>query len=119
MKTITSKEKLLKKLKSNNLVTNGHIYYLSDFHKTKVGKSVSHKLITQRIVEPTVGTEHWFEKSYKLRKEVGKHKGVPIFKEDQQNHFFFFVKKGEYIKETYQRCIDKIDYLDAINEPLV
>ncbi|TWP30531.1 hypothetical protein ETU09_00590 [Apibacter muscae] len=70
MKTITSKSKLLDKLKKNNLLTNGVIFYLSDFHRTKVGKSVANKIICENLVIPTHAMCSWFEREWKLNKEL-------------------------------------------------
>lgn len=66
MRAITSKEKLIKKLKKHNLVTNGFRFYLSDFHNSSVGKVVATKLINEELVEETYEPS-WFEKSYKLK----------------------------------------------------
>ncbi|MDI3319146.1 hypothetical protein [Pinibacter soli] len=118
MRAITSKEKLLLKLKKNNLLTDGNIFYLSDFHKTTVGNALATKLIDHWEVEPTSAMKNWFETEWKLRKPVGKHKGVNVFHNDITGSFFFNVKKGRYLKGSYKECIEKIDYLDAIKEPL-
>lgn len=118
MKAITSKEVLLKKLKKQNILSNGTICYLTDFHKTEIGKALVFKLINERILEKTSGSASWFETEWKLRKPVGEHEGVEIFFCHQRNQFFFDVKKGQYDLETYQICINKIDYLKRLGEPL-
>ena len=118
MKTITARKELLKKLEKNHLITDGNIFYLSDFHKQKVGNSISQKLINERILEPTAVNVHWFEKAFKIRKSIGTYLSVKIFKDDQRNQFFFSVKKGVYYIDTYDLCIQKLDYLNALNEPL-
>lgn len=118
MKTITSKEALLKKLNKENILSNGHICYLTDFHKTKCGKVLVNKLITERILEKTSGIASWFETEWKLRKPVGEHNGVEIFFDHIRNQFFFRVKKGTYDIDTYERCINKLDYLKNLGEPL-
>lgn len=118
MRAITSKEVLLKKLKKENILSDGNICYLTDFHKTKIGKALVLKLIKERVLEKTSGNNSWFETEWKLRKPVGKHEGVEIFFCNQRNQFFFNVKKGQYDIETYERCIDKIDYLKRLGEPL-
>ncbi|WP_417366839.1 hypothetical protein [Flavobacterium beibuense] len=69
MKTITSKAKLLEKLKKHNLISNGHICYLSDFHRTKVGKVLAIKVINEGLVEPTKQVSDWFEKEWKLKRD--------------------------------------------------
>lgn len=68
MRAITSKEKLLKKLQKNNLVTNGFQFYLSDFHKSSVGKVVANKIINEGLVEETYRPS-WFEIAYRLIKK--------------------------------------------------
>ena len=66
MKAITSKEKLLKKLKKNNLVTaTGNEWYLDDFHKSSVGRVVANKVITEGLVVQA-HRPSWFETAYKL-----------------------------------------------------
>lgn len=116
MRAITSREKVLQKIKRNNLISDGHIYYLSDFHKTKIGTVIAEKLISEKIVEPTKAISHWFEKEWRYRRPVGTHKGVAIFSDTQNGNFFFHVPKGEYVISTYKACIDKIDYLINIGE---
>lgn len=68
MKAITSKKKVLDKLKKNNLIYNGTVFYLSDFHKTKVGNVVASKIISEGLVTTTRALSHWFEKEWKLVK---------------------------------------------------
>jgi len=119
MKSITSKEVLLKKLKKENILSNGQIYYLTDFHKTKCGRALVVKLINERVLEKTTGNASWFETEWKLRKPVGNHNGVDIFFDKTRNQFFFKVKKGTYDIDTYQYCIDKLDYLKNLGEKLV
>jgi hypothetical protein len=69
MKAITSKEKLLKALKKNSLITCGrNIWYLSDFHKSSVGQSVANRVISEGLVEQTTCGVSWFEIAYKLKK---------------------------------------------------
>jgi hypothetical protein len=118
MKTITSREILLKKLKKENILSNGHICYLTDFHKTKCGKALVNKLISERVLEATKGLGSWFESEWKLRKPVGSHNGVEIFYDQTRNQFFFRVKKGTYDIDTYQYCIEKLDYLKNLGEKL-
>lgn len=118
MKAITSKEVLLKKLKKENILSDGHICYLNDFHKTKCGKVLVLKLINDRTLEKTSGHAKWFETEWKLRKPVGEHEGVCIFFDQVRNQYFFSVKKGTYDLETYQICVDKIDYLKRLGENL-
>ncbi|MDA6072063.1 hypothetical protein NJT12_20770 [Flavobacterium sp. AC] len=119
MKTITSKEALLKKLKRQNILSNGHIWYLTDFHKTKCGKVLVEKLIQDRTLEETKGYAAWFETEWKLRKPVGNHLGVDIFLDETRNQYFFKVKKGVYDIDTYQYCIEKLDYLNRLGEKLL
>lgn len=118
MKTITSKIELLNKLKKRNILSDGHICYLSDFHKTKCGKVLVIKLIQDRTLEETNQTASWFEKEWKLRKPVGTHNGVDIFFDNQRNQFFFRVPKGVYDIDTYEYCIQKLDYLKNLGEKL-
>lgn len=118
MKALTSQIQVIKKLQKQNLITDGRIFYLSDFHKTKIGNALSNKLISQRIVEETKGLSRWFEKEYKLRKPVGEHLGVKIFFDKKRNQFFFAVKKEVFDLDLYQKCIDKIDYLNRLGENL-
>jgi hypothetical protein len=118
MKTITSKEVLLKKLKKENILSNGRICYLTDFHKTKCSKVLVSKLITDRVLETTKGLGSWFESEWRLRKPVGTHNGVDIFHDQVRNQFFFKVKKGAYDIDTYQDCIKKLDYLKNLGEKL-
>lgn len=118
MKAITSQAAVLKKLKKQNILTNGLIFYLSDFHKTKIGTAVATKLINQRIVETTRGFGSWFETEYKLRNPVGEHLGVKIYFDHSRNQFFFRVKKGVYDLETFQICVDKLEYLNRLGENL-
>ena len=66
MRAITSKKELLKKLRKNNLVTDGVRFYLSDFHKSSVGKTVAHKVIDEVLVEQT-NRPSWFEAAFKLK----------------------------------------------------
>ena len=68
MKAITSKEKLLRKLDKNNLLTDGFIFYLSDFIKQKVGKALVNKLINDKTLELATYKNHWFETSFKIKK---------------------------------------------------
>jgi len=119
MKTITSKEALLKKLKKENILTDGHIFYLTDFHRTKVGRVLVEKMISERVVEPANQMKKWFEKEWKLREPVGEYLGVKIFKDHIRNQFFFRVKKGTYDIDTYQICIEKLQYLKRLGEKLV
>ena len=118
MKTITSKVELLKKLKKENVLSNGKIFYLSDFHKTKCGKALVVKLIEDRTLEKTRALGSWFEKEWRLRKSVGTHNGVDIFFDNQRNQFFFRVSKGVYDIDTYEYCIQKLDYLKNLGEKL-
>ncbi|MGM8362108.1 hypothetical protein ACSV4D_09360 [Flavobacterium sp. ARAG 55.4] len=118
MRAITSKEELLKKLKKENILSDGHICYLTNFHKTKVGKVLVLKLIRERVLEKTVGMGSWFETQWKLRKPVGTHQGVEIFEDQQRNQFFFRVPKGVYDIDTYELCIKKIEYLKNLGEKL-
>ncbi|WP_432221279.1 hypothetical protein ACRASX_11165 [Flavobacterium sp. TMP13] len=118
MKTITSKTELLKKLKKENILYNGRICYLTDFHKTKCGKVLVNKLIVERVLEPANQMKQWFESEWKLRKAVGVHHGVEIFHDAQRNQFFFRVPKGVYDIDTYQYCIEKLDYLKNLGEKL-
>lgn len=53
-----------------------------------------------------------------MSKPVGEHEGVEIFFSNQRNQFFFNVKKGRYDLDTYQICINKINYLKRLGEPL-
>lgn len=69
MKAITSKAKLLAKLKKNNLLHSCGRYYLSDFHKSNVGQAVANKVINEKLVEPTRAMASWFEDEWKLKKE--------------------------------------------------
>lgn len=119
MRAITSKEVLLKKLKKQNILSDGHICYLTDFHKTKCGKVLVFKLIANRVLERTTGNAKWFEAEWKLRKAVGQHNGVDIFHDYVRNQFFFRVKKGTYDIDTYEDCIKKLDYLKNLGEKLV
>ncbi|MBS7232479.1 hypothetical protein KHA90_15780 [Flavobacterium psychroterrae] len=118
MKIITSKETLLKKLKKENILSNGRICYLTDFHKTKCGKVLVEKLIKDRTLEKTRGYGAWFETEWKLRKPVGNHLGVDIFLDHTRNQYFFKVKKGVYDIDTYQYCIAKLEYLNKLGEKL-
>ena len=118
MKSITKLTEVIKKLQKQNLVTDGHIFYLSDFHKTKIGNAVANKIINQRLVEPTTECCSWFEKEWKFRKPVGEHLGVKIYHDNQRNQFFFSVKKGTYDLDLYKYCIDKIEYLNRLGEKL-
>ena len=118
MKTITSKVELLKKLKKENLLSNGNIYYLTDFHKTKCSKALAIKLIEDRTLEETNALSSWFEKEWRLRKPVGVHNGVDIFFDNRRNQFFFRVPKGVYDIDTYQYCVQKLDYLKNLGEKL-
>jgi hypothetical protein len=118
MKAITSKEILLKKLKKEDILSDGKICYLTDFHRTKVGKALVIKLINERILEKTSGVNHWFETQWRLRIPVGEHLGVKIFHDQIRNQYFFSVKKGTYDLELYKYCIDKIDYLNRLGENL-
>jgi hypothetical protein len=68
MRAITSKAKLLKKLQKNDLVTNGIEFYLSDLHKSSVGRAVANKIIGEGLVEVT-DRPSWFEHSYRLIKK--------------------------------------------------
>lgn len=119
MKAITSRQELYKKLKKEHILSDGHICYLTDFHKTKVGKALVLKLINERVLEKTSGMNHWFETQWKLREPVGKHNGVDIFHDHNRNQFFFRVPKGTYDIDTYQYCIEKLDYLKRKGEKLV
>jgi hypothetical protein len=118
MKTITSKVELLKKLKKDNVLSNGKICYLTDFHKTKCGKSLVIKLIEDRTLEEAKALGSWFEKEFRLRKPVGAHNGVDIFFDEQRNQFFFRVPKGVYDIDTYEYCVQKLDYLKNLGEKL-
>lgn len=118
MRAITSKEVLLKKLKKEHILSDGHICYLTDFHKTKVGKALVHKLINERILEKTSGIASWFESQWKLRESVGTHNGVDIYFDQQRNQFFFRVPKGVYDIDTYEYCVQKLDYLKNLGEKL-
>lgn len=118
MKAITSKVELLKKLKKHNVLSNGRICYLSDFHKTKCGKALVIKLIEDRTLEETKEMGSWFEKEFKIRKPVGNHNGVDIFFDNQRNQFFFKVPKGVYDIDTYEYCLQKLDYLKNWGEKL-
>lgn len=118
MKTITSKVELLKKLKKQNVLSNGAICYLSDFHKTKCGKVLITKLIQDRTLEETRQTASWFEKEWKLRAPVGTHHEVAIYFDNKRNQYFFKVPKGTYDIDTYQYCIQKLDYLKNLGEKL-
>lgn len=119
MKAITSKQEVLKKLKKQNILSDGHICYLTDFHKTKVSKALVIKLINERVLEKTSGNNNWFESEFKLREPVGKHNGVDIFHDQIRNQFFFRVPKGTYDINTYQYCVEKLDYLKKIGEKLI
>lgn len=119
MKAITSKVELLKKLKKEDILSNGHICYLTNFHKTKCSKTLVLKLIDERVLEKTSGFAMWFETQWKLRKAVGVHNGVEIFQDIQRNQYFFRVPKGTYDKATYKCCINKLDYLKKLGEKLV
>lgn len=68
MRAITSKKKVLQKLNKNNLLWNGSMFYLTDFHATKIGYAVASKMIAEGLLEPTVGLKKWFEKEWKLKK---------------------------------------------------
>ncbi len=118
MKTITSKEALLKKLKKNNLLFFNNKFYLSDFHRTKVGNVLSNKLIQERILEPAHAMKAWFESEFQIRKPVGEHNGVNIFYDHKRQQFFFKVKKGGYDLDTFQDCCKKLDYLKNLGEKL-
>jgi hypothetical protein len=118
MKSITKLTEVIKKLQKENLLSDGHIFYLTDFHKTKIGNSVANKLISTRIVEETKGLGSWFEKEWRFRKPVGEHLGVKIYFDKTRNQFFFAVKKGEYDLDLYEYCINKIDYLNRLGEKL-
>lgn len=66
MKSITSKEKLKLKMKKNNLLHSMGKYYLSDFHRTSVGKALSEKMIISGEIEKTRALGQWFEDEYRL-----------------------------------------------------
>lgn len=68
MKTITSKEKLKIKLKKNNLLHSMGKFYLSDFHRTSVGRVLSEKMIMSGELEKTRALGRWFEDEYRLTK---------------------------------------------------
>lgn len=119
MKTITSKVELLKKLKKENILSNGKICYLTDFHKTKCGKALVIKLINDRTLQETKALGSWFEKEWKLRKPIGTHNGVEIFEDHERKQFFFRVPKGTYDIDTYQQCCNKLDYLKNFGEKLL
>lgn len=118
MRAITSKVVLLKKLKKQNILSNGHICYLTDFHKTKCSKVLVLKLITDRVLEKTSGNASWFESEWKLRKPIGRHHDVDIFFDSVRNQYFFRVPKGTYDIDIYQDCIKKLDYLKNLGEKL-
>jgi len=67
MKAITSKEKLLLKLKKHNLIHSIDRYVLSDYHKSPVGRVVAEKVISEELVTPTKALSSWFEKEWKLK----------------------------------------------------
>jgi hypothetical protein len=67
MRAITSKTELIKKLKKHDLVTNGVIFYLSDFHNSSVGRVVANKLINEGLLEKTYNPS-WFEVAWRLKK---------------------------------------------------
>lgn len=67
MRAITSREKVLKKLKNHQLICGIGMFYLSDFHKTPIGKSIANKLINEGVVEPSSGC-HWFERCWRLKR---------------------------------------------------
>lgn len=119
MRAITNKEEVLKKLKKQNILSDGKICYLTDFHKTKISKALVLKLINERVLQKTSGNNHWFETEWELRKPVGKHNDVDIFQDLIRNQFFFRVPKGTYDIDTYQYCIEKLDYLKRIGEKLI
>lgn len=119
MKTITSKKELLKKLQKENILSNGKICYLTDFHKTKCGTALVIKLINDRTLQETKELGSWFEKEWKLRKPIGTHEGIEIFEDYDRKQFFFRVPKGVYDIDTYQLCLKKIDYLKNLEEKLV
>lgn len=116
MRAITSRTEVLKKLKKNNLLHHAGMYYLSDFHHTKIGKSIAEKLISEKKLEPTKAVGHWFEDEWRLMRPVNKYRGVDIFKDSQNNNYFFYVPKGEYVMASYKYCVEKIDYLINIGE---
>ncbi|MEO6176800.1 MAG: hypothetical protein ABIP27_16735 [Flavobacterium circumlabens] len=118
MRAITKTITILKKLEKENILFNGHIFYLTDFHKTKIGYAVANKLIEERVLEETVGNGAWFEKEWKIRKPVGEHLGVKIFYDHWRKQFFFKVKKGVYDLELFEYCVKKIDYLKNLGEDL-
>lgn len=118
MKAITKTITVLKKLEKHNLLTDGHIWYLTDFHKTKIGNAVANKLIKERILEETRGNGSWFEREWKIRKPVGEHLGVKIFYDHIRKQFFFEVKKGVYDLELFEYCVSKINYLKNLGENL-
>lgn len=118
MKAITSREVLLKKLKKENILSDGHTCYLTDFHKTKIGKVLVLKLINERVLEKTAGNNSWFETEWRLRLPVGEHLGVKIYHDATRNQYFFSVKKGTYDLDLYQYCVDKLDYLNRLGENL-
>lgn len=118
MRAITSREAILKKLKKENILTDGHIFYLTDFHKTKVGSVLVNKLFQERIIEETNGLKHWFEREFKLRERVGQHNDVDIFYDHKRKQYFFRVKKGVYDMDEYSLCVKKLDYLKGLGEKL-
>ena len=118
MKSITSLKEVMKKLQKQNLLTDGRIFYLTDFHKTKIGNSVASKLIQQRVLEPTKAMGSWFEKEWTIRKPVGEHLGVKIYYDHLRKQYFFRVKKGVYDLELFEHCVNKLDYLNKLGENL-
>lgn len=115
MKAIRSKELLLKKLKKYSIVTDGHRYYLSDFHKTPVSRVLFSKLFDDRTLEgPNKGNCHWFERSYDLRKPIGELKGVSIFRDIHTGKFFYKHKKKFYEADSYEYAVEHINHLTEL-----
>jgi len=68
MRAITSKEKLIKKLKGSTILTvDGYKFYLSDFHRTPVGKNLVNKMISAGELEQHKGVGNWFEQEFILK----------------------------------------------------
>ncbi|MGJ1513764.1 hypothetical protein ACR79N_02160 [Sphingobacterium siyangense] len=49
---------------------------------------------------------------------VGEHHGVKIYNDVATGKYFFQVVKGRYDMATYEYCLEKLDYLKRLKEPL-
>ncbi|MCZ2393397.1 MAG: hypothetical protein LC105_06055 [Chitinophagales bacterium] len=118
MKPIRSIDKALKKLKTCSLLTDGRIFYMNDFHKTKVYKNIAAKLIDERYVKSVSGIGYWFERAYSLYKPIDKQKGIEIYGDTINGKYtFFFRLKGKlYYEATIEKLWVRIGYETSKNK---